>query len=167
MVDSATPWNEVLRNMGVAFLNGDIEVVATVDTSALATAAKQDTQTTALLAIQAGVQDVTTPLPVYASGLENETVAASQTDQILGATGAVGDRLDYLLVVPATTSPGIVEVQDADGTAVTVFTGGASSVSNLVPFVIIWGKACTGVTTPGWKITTGANVSVVAFGNFT
>jgi hypothetical protein len=162
MVDvSAYPYQEAVRQK----LN---EIAASTSGSDAdgATAGNQLVEITALQAIQTAVQDNTTPVPVFASGLENETVAASQTDQILGATGAVGDRLDYLLVVPATTSPGIVEVQDADGTAVTVFTGGASSVSNLTPFTIIWGKACTGVTTPGWKITTGANVSVVAFGNF-
>ena len=40
------------------------------------------------------------------SNAEYETVAASQTDQVLGATGATGDYLGDLLIVPATTSPG-------------------------------------------------------------
>lgn len=92
-----------------------------------------------------------------------ETVAASQTDQMCGATGAAGDFLAGLLVVPATTSPGEVSVENG-ATNIVVFTGGASSVSNLVPFYIpIGANSVSG----GWEITTGANVSVIAFGNFT
>ena len=45
------------------------------------------------------------PFPVSASR-DYETVAASQTAQALGATGAKGDFLSGVLVVPATTSPG-------------------------------------------------------------
>ncbi len=106
-------------------------------------------------------------LPVHDISQDVETVAASATAQILGATGAVGDRLDYLLVVPATTSPGAISITDGDGTPITVFAGGATSLSNLIPFAIPWGKACVNATTPGWKVTTGANVSVVGFGDFT
>jgi hypothetical protein len=92
-----------------------------------------------------------------------ETVAASQTAQVLGTTGAVGDYLKFLLVVPATTSPGAVTILD-NAISVTVFAGGESSVSNLVPFAIpIEALSVSGA----WKVTTGANVSVVAVGNFT
>lgn len=101
--------------------------------------------------------------PVYASGREYETVAASQTAQVLGATGAAADVLDGLLIVPATTSPGNVIILD-NATSITVFAGGASSVSNLVPFYVPLGLASV---SGAWKVTTGANVSVVASGNFT
>jgi hypothetical protein len=97
---------------------------------------------------------------------EYETVAASQTDQVIGATGASGDYLSHLIVVPATTSPGAVQIKDGSGGSnITVFTGGASSVSNLVPFVIPVGmrSAASG----GWRVTTAGNVSVIAVGNFT
>src|SRR5690349_6577571 len=40
-----------------------------------------------------------------------ETVAASATDQALGATGATGDFLAGILVVPGTTSPGAVSIK--------------------------------------------------------
>jgi len=91
-----------------------------------------------------------------------ETVAASATAQVLGASGAVGDYIAGLLVIPATTSPGNVILLD-NATSITVFTGGASSVSNLVPFFIPLGvKSVSGA----WKVTTGANVSVIASGNF-
>jgi hypothetical protein len=99
----------------------------------------------------------------HVGGLEYETVAASQTAQALGATGGTGDYLSGVLVVPATTSPGNVIVLD-NAISITVFTGGASSVSNLVPFFIpIGAKSVSGA----WKITTGANVSVIGIGDFT
>jgi hypothetical protein len=97
-------------------------------------------------------------------GTDYETVAASQTDQSLGATGAAGDYLGGLVIVPATTSPGAVSIKDGAGNAITIFTGGASSVSNLVPFQVPLGlKSAAGA----WKVTTGANVSVIATGDFT
>lgn len=92
-----------------------------------------------------------------------ETVAASQTDQVLGATGATGDYLSALLIIPATTSPGAVSIKDGSGSAITVFTGGSSSVSNLVPFLIPLGMVSTG---GAWKVTTGANVSAIGIGSF-
>lgn len=94
---------------------------------------------------------------------EYETVAASQTAQALGATGATGDWIAGILVIPATTSPGNVLLLD-NATSITVFTGGATSVSNLVPFFIPLGmKSVSGA----WKITTGASVSCIGIGNFT
>ena len=95
-----------------------------------------------------------------------EEVAASQTDQILGPAGKKDDVLIRLVIVPATTSPGNVLIQDGNGTEITVFTGGASSVADLTPIVIELGARCRNATTPGWKITTGANVSVLAVGSF-
>lgn len=94
---------------------------------------------------------------------EYETVAASQTAQTLGATGATGDYISGLLVVPATTSPGNVLLLD-NATSITVFAGGASSVSNLVPFFIPLGMISV---SGAWKVTTGSNVSVIGIGNFT
>jgi len=93
-----------------------------------------------------------------------ETVAASQTDQALGPTGAAGDYLKSLIIVPATTSPGVVSIKDGSGSSVTVFTGGASSVTELRPMVVQLGlKSIAGA----WSVTTGANVSVIAAGYFT
>jgi hypothetical protein len=91
-----------------------------------------------------------------------ETVAAAQTAQVLGGTGATGDYLAGVLVVPATTSPGNVIILD-NAVSITIFTGGASSVSNLVPFMIPVGAVSV---SGAWKVTTGSNVSVVAIGNF-
>lgn len=94
---------------------------------------------------------------------EYETVAASQTAQVMGPTGGSGDYIAGVLVVPATTSPGNVLLLD-NATSITIFAGGANSVSNLIPFFIPLGiKSVSGA----WKITTGANVSCIASGNFT
>lgn len=93
-----------------------------------------------------------------------ETVAASQTDQTLGTTGATGDFLAGVLIVPGTTSPGAVSIKDGAGSAITIFTGGASSVSNLVPFMVPLGMYSTG---GAWKVTTGANVTCIGIGRFT
>lgn len=94
---------------------------------------------------------------------EYETVAASATAQVLGGTGAIGDYISGLLVIPATTSPGNVLLLDS-ATSITVFAGGASSVSNLVPFFIPLGMYSV---SGAWKVTTGTNVSVIGIGNFT
>jgi hypothetical protein len=94
---------------------------------------------------------------------EYETVAASQTAQVLGATGGTGDIIAGILVIPATTSPGNVLLLD-NATSITVFTGGASSVLTLHPFYIPLGmRSVSGA----WKITTGANVSCIGIGDFT
>ena len=72
--------------------------------------------------------------------------------------------LTRLIIVPATTSPGNVLIEDGTETAITVFTGGASSVADLTPIVMELGvRSRDG----GWEITTGANVSVIAVGAFT
>ncbi len=91
-----------------------------------------------------------------------ETVAASQTAQVLGVAGAIGDSIAHLLIIPATTSPGAVAILD-NATSITVFAGGATSVSNLVPFVVPLNMASV---LGAWSVTTGANVSVVAVGSF-
>jgi hypothetical protein len=110
--------------------------------------------------------DVTTGLRVNIGGAttgEYETVAAGQTAQALGASGAAGDYLAGVLIVPATTSPGQVLVLD-NATSITIFTGGASSVSNLVPFYVPLGMISV---SGAWKITTGSNVSCIGVGAFT
>lgn len=92
------------------------------------------------------------------------TVAASQTDAVLQiGTGAKGDVLASLVIVPATTSPVAVSIKDGAGSAITVFAGGASSVADLKPFNVILGIVSR---SGAWKVTTGANVSVIARGRF-
>lgn len=92
-----------------------------------------------------------------------ETVAASQSDQAMGGTGAKGDYLTGVLIIPGTTSPGAVSIKDGSGGAITVFTGGASSVADLKPFFVPLGLVSTN---GAWKITTGANVTAIGVGWF-
>lgn len=93
---------------------------------------------------------------------EYETVAASQTAQALGTAGGTGDFVSHLIIIPANTSPGSVALLD-NATSITVFAGGADSVLSLQPFTVYLGlKSVSGA----WKVTTGADVSVIAVGSF-
>jgi hypothetical protein len=143
----------------------------TPGTTNLVSAAQSGTWNVGTVTAVTAVTSITNALPagtnmignVTPEGTEYETVAASQTAQTLGATGATGDYIASILVIPATTAPGNVLLLD-NATSITVFTGGAASVSNLVPFTISLGiKSVSGA----WKITTGANVSCIGIGNFT
>lgn len=112
------------------------------------------------------IQDVVVVDPVSGAPLNQnnyETVAASQTAQPLGATGATGDYLEGLLVTPASTSPGAIAILD-NAISITVFAGGATSLADLKPFFIpIKARSVSGA----WKVTTGASLSVLAVGKFT
>lgn len=103
-------------------------------------------------------------LASVSSAAEYETVAASATDQVLGATGAIGDYLAAILIIPGTTSPGAVSIKDGAGSGITIFTGGATSVLDLKPILVPLGIRCTGA---GWKVTTGTNVTAIGIGDFT
>lgn len=93
-----------------------------------------------------------------------ETVAASQTTQTLGPVGKQGDYIEHLIIIPASLSPGAVAIKDGADTAITVFAGGASSLTELKPIVIpLKARSRTGA----WQITTGANLSVLVVGSFT
>lgn len=93
-----------------------------------------------------------------------ETVAASQTAQVLGGSGAKGDYLHGILITPAVVACGLVTVLD-DTTAICSFVGGGTTaLDDVKPFWVQFGmKSQNGA----WKITTGASVAVVAVGNFT
>jgi hypothetical protein len=97
-------------------------------------------------------------------GSEYETVAASQTDQVIGATGAAGDYLSHVVVSPGTAGCGVVTIKDNATTIIAFPGGGTTALSNLIPFIIPVGITST---SGAWKITTGANVTCVAVGNFT
>ena len=168
-----------------AYASGSIASGAMVDLGAQAdSACGTDTGTCSLIALlkRNNSQQTTlgaSPLPaqtgignvnigaVQSAGSNYETVAASQTAQAMGATGATGDYLSHCVIYPASTSPGAVTVFDntnAAGTNVIAFAGGASSTSNLTPISVPVGA----ISTAGaWKVTTGANVSVTCYGKFT
>jgi hypothetical protein len=96
-----------------------------------------------------------------------ETVAASQTAQRIGPNGNIGNILERIIIVPTSTSPGAVDIADGNGTNIRIFNGGSSSLSELKPIVVELGMICVNTTTPGWEVTTGANVAVIAIGRFT
>lgn len=115
-----------------------------------------------------GVAGVAVPargLPTVNGASTYNTVAASATAQALtgGGGGALGDYLSHCNIIPATTSPGNVILLD-NATSITLFAGGASSVTSLIPFPVPIGALSV---SGAWKITTGANVSVVCVGKFT
>lgn len=91
-----------------------------------------------------------------------ETVAASQTDQILGGVGAAGDFLSHLTVVVATAATAQVQIKDGGGSAITVFPN--SPGGGIGTYIVVIGDAS--MAGP-WKVTTGAGVSVIAVGTFT
>lgn len=94
-----------------------------------------------------------------------ETVAASQTDQVLGSSGNKGDYLAGVLIVPATTAAGAVSVKDGSGSSITIFAGGGTTaLTTLIPFFVPLGAASS---SGAWSVTTGTNVSAVAVGYFT
>jgi hypothetical protein len=99
---------------------------------------------------------------VIAGGSHYETVAASQSDQSLGATGATGDYLESLICVVATAATSQVQIKDGAGSAITVLPNavGAGIGTYILPVGLI---SLAGA----WKVTTAAGVSVIATGRFT
>lgn len=89
-----------------------------------------------------------------------ETVAASQSDQILGDLGLVGDYLSHIVIQPTTTAAGTCTVKDG---STVIFTFTAGTLGDLKPLVVPF-NVCSKLGV--WKITTGANVAITAFGDF-
>jgi hypothetical protein len=94
-------------------------------------------------------------------GTEYETVAASQTAQVLGAIGAAGDLLSRLICVVTTAATAQVQIKDGSDTAITVFPNspGGGVGTYTIPIGL---QSRTGA----WQVTTGAGVAVIACGVF-
>lgn len=105
--------------------------------------------------------------PVVLSSMVYKTVAASSTATLLGTTGASGDYLESILVIPATTAAGAVSITDGAGSAIPIYTGGGTTALTILNPVYIPIKAISSGGAGGWKVTTGTNVSVIGVGNFT
>jgi hypothetical protein len=88
-----------------------------------------------------------------------ESVIASQSAQVLGPTGAVGDILENLIVTVATAATGTVSIQDGSNTAI-VITAANTPIG--VYSVNLGARSVAGA----WKVTTGAGASVIAVGKF-
>ena len=88
-----------------------------------------------------------------------ETVAASQTAQVLGGTGAIGDYVHRLIInVITVASAGVTLI---DGSTSIVISTAASAVLGPISLELNMRSA-----TGPWKITTGAGATVVAVGIF-
>ena len=93
-----------------------------------------------------------------------EHVTVSQTAQVLGTTGAVGDYLHRLICTVSTAATSIVQIVDGTGTGVLTHTilpnavGGGIGVYNIELNIVSANGA--------WKVTTGAGVEVMAVGIF-
>lgn len=94
-----------------------------------------------------------------------EHVAAGQTAQVLGTTGAVGDYLHRIVCTVTSGATGNVVIVDGSGAGILTHTVVPASAS-LVPGV--YNVELNAVSANGaWKITTGAGVEVMAVGIFT
>lgn len=91
------------------------------------------------------------------------TVAASQTDQnIATAVSSTGQILERLVVTVTTAATSQVQIKDGNGSAITIVPNNTA----VGVYSIDIGAVSRVATTPGWKVTTGAGVSVVAIGRF-
>ncbi len=109
--------------------------------------------------------DGTLCVTTFPGGVTYETVAASQTAQVLGTTGAIGDYLSHCVIYPVTTAAGAVTVFDnANAAATNVITFTAGTLSDLAPIPVPVGAKSTA---GGWKVTTSTNVTVTCYGKFT
>lgn len=97
-------------------------------------------------------------LAALLAGGSKKFLPPSSTDTGGSTTGT---PLSSLIIIPSTTSPGAVTIQDGTDPAITIFVGGSLSVSTLTPFSIPMGI----ISQMGqWTFTTGANVSLIATG---
>jgi len=97
-----------------------------------------------------------------------KAVAASQSDFVLGAAGAVGDVLAALIITVNTAATAAVSIKDGNGASIGILAN--SPGGGIGVYVVQFGEdgiTCLATTTPGWKVTTGAGSTVVAVGNFT
>jgi hypothetical protein len=93
-----------------------------------------------------------------------EHVAASQTAQVLGATGAKGDYLHRLICTVTTAASGNVVIVDGSGTGILTHTVLPASAGTGVN---VYNIEVNAVSADGaWKVTTGAGVEVMAVGIF-
>ena len=91
--------------------------------------------------------------------LPYEHVAASQTAQVLGTTGATGDYLHRLVITVGTAATSTVSLLDNTTSHVLVAANTAIGVYS--------NEINTFSKNGAWKVTTGAGAEVIAVGNFT
>lgn len=97
---------------------------------------------------------------VKTTPFDYETVAASQTGQVLGSRGATGDLLQCLVIQVITVASASVTIIDGS-TSIVILTGAAGLVAGV--YTVELGIAST---TGPWSVTTGAGATVLAIGLF-
>lgn len=104
--------------------------------------------------------DTTNDVQRVESQWEYEDVSASQTDQLMGTTGAAGDLLHALKCETSAASVGKVTVKDGAGSSFTIFLAqGAAAMldSPALDWVSVNGA---------WSVTTGTNTTCRVSGRF-
>lgn len=103
---------------------------------------------------------VVNPMPV--GGSTYNTIAASQTTQVLtgGGGGAKGDYLDKCIIQPTVVSAGTMIIFD---NLTTVFTFTSGTLVDLKPIEIDIGAVSV---SGAWNVTTGASETVTCMGKF-
>lgn len=96
---------------------------------------------------------------VRVGGERYETVAASQTAQVLGTAGSVGDFISRLIITVGTAATSTVDLLD-NATSIPIM---AANTAIGVYTVELGMRSASGA----WKVTTGAGVTVIAVGCFT
>jgi len=91
-----------------------------------------------------------------------ETVAAGQSDQALGATGAIGDVLTRLIITVGTAASAATSIKDGSGSSIAILPN--SPGGGIGVYVVDLGIVST---SGAWKVTTGAGSTAVAIGKFT
>jgi hypothetical protein len=88
-----------------------------------------------------------------------ETVAASQTAQVLGGTGAIGDYLHRIIITTNTAATATVTLLDG-ATSIPLHSGGGPAGGGESIELNI--ASVSGA----WKVTTGAGCTVIGIGIF-
>jgi len=93
-----------------------------------------------------------------------EHVAASQSAQVLGGTGAKGDYLHRLICTVTTAATSSVVIVDGAGTGILTHTVLPNNVGSGIG---VYNIELNAISANGaWKVTTGAGVEVMAVGIF-
>lgn len=96
----------------------------------------------------------------YPFRYQYETVAVSQTGQVLGGVGAKGDYIHRLIIQVITVATASVTIIDG-ATSIVILTGAAGLVAGVYSVEIGMASA-----SGAWSVTTGAGATVIGVGIF-
>jgi hypothetical protein len=118
---------------------------------------------TAAAAIDASPVTITGNVGYQGTNSRYVRVANNSTNvNVQISSGAVGDFISHLKITPLSMNPGSITLWD-NTAPLTIFVGGINSV----PSLIGWTDFCNMRSTNGkWKLTVGANLTVIVVGDF-